>query len=87
MELSEVSDSQGGAVDVRVRRTGPRYALAVDAHGLQGLIPAFAVKELVDSHEMIDVDDFIQVADLLEVDVLEDEKGTYFVPRKGLGDD
>ena len=85
-ERTEGQRPQTSAVEVRVRRTGPRYALAVDAEGLQGLIPAFAVKELVGSHKMIDVDDFIAVGDLLDVDIFDDEKGTYFVPR-GLPND
>lgn len=33
-------------IEVKVRATGPKYALAVDSNGRQGLIPAFSVRKL-----------------------------------------
>ncbi|MBX4377957.1 RelA/SpoT protein, partial [Mycobacterium tuberculosis] len=63
------------AIDVRVRATGPKYALAVDAAGRQGLIPAFAVRELSGEKGTIKVSDFVSVDDRLRATVEEDSKG------------
>lgn len=65
---------------VKVRATGPKYALAVDGAGQQGLIPAFAVRKLSDSKGTIKVNDFISVDDRLRVTVEEDSKGLYYIP-------
>ncbi|WP_211978014.1 RelA/SpoT domain-containing protein [Brevibacterium sp. W7.2] len=70
------------AVDVRVRATGPKYALAVDSDGRQGLIPAFAVRELSGEKGTIKVSDFVRVDDRLHVSVEEDSKGLYYIPTE-----
>lgn len=70
------------ATDVRVRRTGPRYALAVDGNGRQGLIPAYAVRDLIHAKDMINVDDYIHLRDLIPVDVVEDDDGVFYLPRE-----
>ncbi|MCI4010065.1 RelA/SpoT domain-containing protein [Brevibacterium sp. ZH18] len=67
-------------IDVKVRATGPKYALAVDSDGRQGLIPAFAVRELSGSKGTIKVNDFVSVDDRLRVSVEEDSKGIYYIP-------
>lgn len=71
---------QQSAVDVRVRATGPKYALAVDGSGRQGLIPAFAVRKLSETKGTIKVSDYIAVDDRLRVSVEEDSKGLYYIP-------
>ncbi|UVI37149.1 GTP pyrophosphokinase [Brevibacterium spongiae] len=71
---------QRSAIDVRVRATGPKYALAVDGSGRQGLIPAFAVRKLSETKGTIKVSDFIAVDDRLRVSVEEDSKGLYYIP-------
>ncbi|WP_181274778.1 GTP pyrophosphokinase [Brevibacterium oceani] len=71
---------QQSAIDVRVRATGPKYALAVDGSGRQGLIPAFAVRKLSEVKGTIKVNDFIAVDDRLRVSVEEDSKGLYYIP-------
>ncbi|WP_166970546.1 GTP pyrophosphokinase [Brevibacterium atlanticum] len=71
---------QQSAIDVRVRATGPKYALAVDSSGRQGLIPAFAVRKLSETKGTIKVNDFIAVDDRLRVSVEEDSKGLYYIP-------
>jgi putative GTP pyrophosphokinase len=69
-----------------VRTTGPRYALAVDASGRQGLISARAVRDLahadglVSLREYISVSTYIHVGDELEVEVIETDDARYFVP-------
>nr|WP_209044351.1 RelA/SpoT domain-containing protein [Brevibacterium marinum] len=73
---SEVEDT----IEVKVRATGPKYALAVDGDGRQGLIPAFAVRKLSDSKGTIKVSDFVSVDDRLRVTVEEDSKGLYYIP-------
>ncbi|WP_158373611.1 GTP pyrophosphokinase family protein [Cellulosimicrobium cellulans] len=72
--------SADGTAEVRVRTTGPRYAFAVDDNGVQGLIPAYAVRALLDTDELIDVNDHVRVDDLLTVRVAENERGVYYVP-------
>ena len=67
-------------IQVRVRTSGPRYALAVDDAGRQGLISANRVRELADSRDPIDVNDYIQVGNTVEVTVEESERGVYFSP-------
>lgn len=74
------------AIDVRVRATGPKYALAVDAAGRQGLIPAFAVRELSGEKGTIKVSDFVSVDDRLRATVEEDSKGLYYIPIALAGD-
>ena len=73
---SEVEDT----IEVKVRATGPKYALAVDGDGRQGLIPAFAVRELSESKGTIKVNDFVSVDDRLRVTAEEDSKGLYYIP-------
>ncbi|MEH0110907.1 (p)ppGpp synthetase [Tersicoccus sp. MR15.9] len=69
-----------GRRTVTVRTTGARFALAVDAEGRQGLIPAPRIKELLGSDARIDVDDHLDVGDELTVDVEENSKGLYYYP-------
>ena len=45
LELDELREQDTG-IEVRVRATGPKYALAVDGDGRQGLVPAFAIRRL-----------------------------------------
>ncbi len=71
---------QESAIDVRVRATGPKYALAVDGSGRQGLIPAFAVRKLSETKGTIKVNDYIAVDDRLRVSAEEDSKGLYYIP-------
>lgn len=71
---------QESAIDVWVRATGPKYALAVDGSGRQGLIPAFAVRKLSETKGTIKVNDYIAVDDRLRVSAEEDSKGLYYIP-------
>ncbi|WP_309130505.1 RelA/SpoT domain-containing protein [Brevibacterium sp.] len=71
-----------GVIEVKVRATGPKYALAVDSDGRQGLIPAFAVRELSPQTGTIKVNDYVAVDDVLRVAVEEDSKGVYYIPRE-----
>ena len=77
-----VGAEERSTVLVRVRATGPKYALAVDGAGRQGLIPAFAVRELSGEKGTIKVSDFIAVDDRLHVSVEEDSKGLYYIPTE-----
>ncbi|AKU14694.1 GTP pyrophosphokinase [Luteipulveratus mongoliensis] len=74
---AELADSD---VEVRVRTTGPRFALAVDDRGRQGLIPAYAVRRLLGIKGRIDVNDHVQVNDVLRARAKENDKGFYFIP-------
>lgn len=65
---------------VRIRRTGPRYALAVDEHGRQGLITARAVRRACDLQGYIHVHDYLHVGDSWSVLVSEDADGTFYEP-------
>lgn len=67
-------------LDVKVRTTGPKYALAVDSEGRQGLIPAYVVRRLSGEKGMIDVSDYIGEGDQLRVEVDDSEKGLYYKP-------
>ncbi len=71
-----------GVIEVKVRATGPKYALAVDGDGRQGLIPAFAVRELSPQTGTIKVSDYVAVDDVLRVRVEEDSKGVYYIPHE-----
>ncbi|TSI16733.1 GTP pyrophosphokinase family protein [Brevibacterium aurantiacum] len=77
-----VPSATDSTIEVKVRATGPKYALAVDGDGRQGLIPAFAVRKLSDSKGTIKVNDFVSVDDRLRVTVEEDSKGLYYIPRE-----
>ncbi|MFE3961269.1 RelA/SpoT protein, partial [Nocardia sp. NPDC059091] len=55
---------------------------AVDSDGRQGLIPAFAVRELSGEKGTIKVSDFVRVDDRLHVSVEEDSKGLYYIPTE-----
>lgn len=85
-EAEAVSAADSGAgteqsrVRVVVRASGPRYALAVDADGRQGLIPASAVRDLAGVDGLVDVNDYVQVGDELEIEVRENDRGVYFLP-------
>ena len=63
-----------------MRSTGPRYALAVDDEGRQGLIPAFAVRALAPTERHVDVDAFVPEGATLQARVFEDERGLYSLP-------
>lgn len=80
---SERAQSIAGRIPIRsvvVRSTGPRYALAVDDEGRQGLIPAFAVRALAPTDGHVDVDAFVREGATLEARVFEDERGLYYLP-------
>ncbi|KNX38950.1 GTP pyrophosphokinase [Luteipulveratus halotolerans] len=68
------------AIEVRVRTTGPRFALAVDESGRQGLIPAYAVRKLLGVKGRIDVDEHLHVNDVIRARTKENDKGFYFLP-------
>lgn len=63
-----------------VRTTGPRYALAVDGTGRQGLISARSVRSLLDTSDYIAVSDHVRVGEELSVTVQDDEAGVFFTP-------
>lgn len=79
IELAALRE-QENSIEVRVRATGPKYALAVDGDGRQGLIPAFAVRKLGEAKGTIKVNDYIHVDDRLRASVEEDSKGLYYIP-------
>jgi putative GTP pyrophosphokinase len=80
-DRSEPETSQ--PITVRVRATGPRYALAVDDDGRQGLIPARRVRELASAGGgLIDVNDHVLVGDELTVEVSDTESGLFYLPVK-----
>lgn len=83
-EAKQEPDKAGSSagLEVRVRTTGEKYALAVDGAGQQGLIPARAVRDVVGAKGMIHVDDYVAVGDLLHVLVQEDERGLYYLPTE-----
>ncbi|GAA2174770.1 hypothetical protein GCM10009846_22000 [Agrococcus versicolor] len=79
----ERARSESGRIPIRtvvVRSTGPRYALAVDDEGRQGLIPAFAVRALAPTAGHVDVDAFVPEGATLTARVFEDERGLYYLP-------
>ena len=71
---------------VRVRTTGPRYALAVDTTGRQGLIQAVTVRDLahaaglVAADAYIDVSKYLHTGDELEIEIVETDEARYYVP-------
>nr|WP_216629970.1 RelA/SpoT domain-containing protein [Brevibacterium renqingii] len=77
--LDELREKENGT-EVRVRATGPKYALAVDGFGRQGLVPAFAIRRLSGTKGTIKVNDYIHLDDRLRVSVEEDSKGLYYIP-------
>lgn len=85
-DLPAVPQDSGPQERVTVRTTGPRYALAVDKVGRQGLISAQSVRDLahadglVDIHEYISVSTYMHVGDEIDVDVIETDNARYFVP-------
>lgn len=87
MESVIEDDDQGGMtpvaaapVRVDVVTTGPRYALAEDARGDRGLIRAIDVRDLAGEHGLIRVDDYVRCHDVLEVNVVEGDRGRFFKP-------
>ena len=79
LELDELREQDTG-IEVRVRATGPKYALAVDGDGRQGLVPAFAIRRLSETKGTIKVNDYVRIDDRLRVSVEEDSKGLYYIP-------
>lgn len=79
---TDENDAHDETVEVRVRKTCETYALAVDGAGQQGLIRARDVRELVGEKNMINVNDYVEVDDLLNVIVEEDDRGLYYAPTK-----
>lgn len=65
---------------VRIRRTGPRYALAVDDAGRQGLISARSVRRACGLQGYIHVHDHVQVGESWSARVTEDADGTFYDP-------
>ncbi|WP_027501526.1 GTP pyrophosphokinase [Rhodococcus sp. UNC363MFTsu5.1] len=72
--------SEEPTVYARVTRTGPRYALAVTLDGRQGLIPARSVRRLVGSSARINVSDYLDVGDMVDVRVEETDTALYYHP-------
>ncbi len=72
--------SEAPSIVARVTRTGPRYALAVGPDGRRGLIPAVSVRDAAGLTERIDVDDYIDVGDRVEVVVDDSENGLFYHP-------
>ncbi|MEI3843732.1 MULTISPECIES: GTP pyrophosphokinase [unclassified Microbacterium] len=90
----DVSTSDSAAADAgtaTIRTTGPRYALAIDESGRQGLISARAVRELaaaqgmVDDRRFIKVSDYLRVGDRIRVDVVETDDARHFLPLSLVG--
>lgn len=81
-EPVQVPAQPQGTIRVRVRTSGPRYALAVDEHGRQGLIQASEVRKLAGISGMITVSKFVKPDDELTVRVVDGEKGVYYVPTE-----
>lgn len=71
---------------VRVRTTGPKYALAVDDRGQQGLIPARAVRAVLGSKDFIRVDKYLPEGRRLTARVQQGEDGVFYLPVD-LGDE
>lgn len=67
-------------IRVRVRSTGPKYALAVDGRGQQGLIPARAVRALLGSKEFIRVDKYLPEGRRLNVRIQHRDGGVFYLP-------
>lgn len=65
---------------VRVRASGPKYALAVGPDGRQGIVPAVAVREAAGGRGIIRVDYFVHVGDELSVSVRNDDRGLAYYP-------
>lgn len=65
-------------ISARVTRTGPRYALAVGPDGRRGLIPARSVKAVIGATDRIDVDDYLEVGDVVQVVVEDSEDALYY---------
>ena len=67
-------------ITVMVRTTGPRYALAEDDSRRRGLIPAYAVREILKSTKYIDVDDHVRPGDRISVNVVDNDDGVFYIP-------
>lgn len=67
-------------IRVRVRSTGPKYALAVDGRGQQGLIPARAVRALLGSKDFIRVDKYLPEGRRLNVRIQHRDGGVFYLP-------
>ena len=65
--------------EAKIIRVEPNYALGM-VDGRRGLIPAVAIKELLDSEEYIDVDDHLQVGDRVRVRLTEDGGNLFLYP-------
>ncbi|WP_156253600.1 (p)ppGpp synthetase [Pseudactinotalea terrae] len=76
----DTAEPEPPARTITVRTTGPRYALAVDEEGVQGLIPAYAVRRLAGVSGYVRVHDFVRKGERLEARLVENEKGVYFIP-------
>jgi putative GTP pyrophosphokinase len=63
-----------------VTHTGPRYALAEGPDGRRGLIPAVVIRDLVAPGDHIDVDDYLEVGDELDVQSVETKDGYFLHP-------
>lgn len=69
------------AVWATVRTTGPRYALADDENGRRGLIPAYAVRDLVGGG-YIRVHDYLKPEDEIRVRVVDNDEGVFYLPLR-----
>lgn len=73
---SEESDTR----TVTVQTSGPRYALAEDEDDKRGLIPAHAVRDLAGVKGLIDVDNYLEPGDEIDVKVVDNEEGVFYYP-------
>lgn len=80
IDVPERSGDSGHRAIVRVRASGPKYALAVGPDGRQGIIPASSVRAAAGGRGVVRVDYFVHVGDRLEVDVTDDGRGLAFHP-------
>lgn len=84
MPTSTVDDDpgQGDQTDVRVRTTGPRYALGVDRDGRQGLMTAKSIRDALGLERYIRVDEHVRVGDQWRVTVVENDDGRFYLPTE-----
>lgn len=79
----EEDEDSGGpeSVSVTVTFVNDRYALAEDENGRRGLIRAADIRNLAGETGMIDVDDYLEVDDELEVTVVESGEDRFYDPH------
>lgn len=81
--VDEKDEESGGpeSVSVTVTFVNDRYALAEDENGRRGLIRAADIRTLAGETGLIDVDDYLEVKDELEVTVVESGEDRFYDPH------